>query len=103
MTRPAFFVFVAWLSIASAGPALAQPTDQPETPGTPISESVLDVTVDLFGATDRGLGSNDPIGKRTYFGGNSQLVYEKSAGQFSFGAEAGASVRRLSSVTEGTL
>lgn len=106
MTRVAYLPLVA-LVLAMASPAAAQPTDQPEDRGARQSGSFFDVTVDLFGAFDRALGSVDETqssaGDRTYFGGNSELAYEKTSGRFSFGTIAGASVRRLTNVTEGTV
>ncbi len=103
MTRSASPVLAAFvLVIAGAAHAGAQPTDQPERP-TARSESFLDVTVDVFGAADRALQADDPVRERTFWGGNSQLAYEKTSGGFSFGADASASVRRLSNVTAGTL
>lgn len=95
------------LSIAFAASGSAQPTDQPETTGPQRPQSSLDATVDLFGAIDRALGSSDdastPSDGRTYWGGNSQLTYEKTSGRFSFGADANASVRHLTDVTDGLL
>lgn len=108
MTRPAASAIVTIaLAIASTSTVSAQPTDQPEATGAPRPQSSLDITVDLFGAVDRALGSDAEAvvgsNERTYWGGNSQLTYEKSSGRYTFGAGANASVRRLTGATSDLL
>lgn len=106
MTRLVSPFIVALLVVwALPAPALAQPAEQAET--TQAREGTLDLTVDLFGAVDRAFGSGDQelvtSRERTYWGGNSALTFDRRSTRFSVSANAAASVRRLSDVTDGLL
>lgn len=98
------------LGMASATIAAAQPTDQPDESIRVRPRSTLDVSVDLFAAIDDTFGSvaDAPAeevvidtGSRTFWGGNSQLTYERAAQRVTFAANAAASFRQFSQLEDG--
>lgn len=110
MTRRFTLIGVVLALLISMGEtASAQATDQPGGE-RPRPQSSLDATIDLFSAIDDTFGQDAsavPDGverlatRRTFWGGNSQLLYQRAWDRYQLSANAGASVRRFSLQDDG--